>query len=60
MNEKHLTWARAHDWGRTARLDKGRIAIDRVEGEPAHGWGIESGDQLIFDSFENLKTWAGY
>jgi len=48
MNEKHLNWARSHDWGQSAVLINGTIQV------------TEERELLTFSTFSHLREWAGY
>lgn len=58
MNQKHLKWARSHDWGREAFLKNGKLLV--INSEPAESYGVSRGAWIEFASFENLRAWAGY
>lgn len=52
MNQNHLNWCRSHDWGQTAELNNGVITLQENE--------FREKETISFDSFEKLRTWAGY
>jgi len=59
MNEKHLTWAKSHDWGRDAFLNGDKLLVLNI-GDPAGPFGVSRGAWIEFNSFKNLRLWAGY
>lgn len=64
-----LSWARAHDWGRTAYLEQAQGFVfvtigDRDPTDPLAGGHsaafIRGNGRLAFSSLNALRTWAGY
>jgi hypothetical protein len=59
MNNSHLAWAKGHDWGRQAFLNKGNLFIAN-NGEETGGYCVIRGAWLEFDDLRDLLRWAGY
>lgn len=60
MNERHLAWAKQHDWGWNAFLNNGKLFVPNDGSNTHEPYAIIRGAWLEFSSFPELYWWAGY